>query len=203
MNTLLQVIGIPTLIILYIVGVIIFRRRRAWLLYYLLASVGLTFILVFGSRLTGVADVVEGAVTYSTAVLASFVGFNTRFIGQNSLLVQDSLGWVVLETNIECSAIIETSILAGLIFFYPKIDWSRKTIMFIVGLVVTTIANLMRLLIITGMTATLGRSAVFWGHAVVGRIFFFIVIIILYWYIITKPTINQIAKSIGQYDEGT
>lgn len=196
MNTILAVLGVLALLSLYIAGVIFFKKYRAWLAYYLLGAFGLTLILVFGAQAIGLAGELESLVTWSTAVLASWIGIGSKWLGQSQFMVMDRSGWVVLETNIECSALIESSILAGLIFFYPAFDWRQKLRYFGIGMVVTIAANTLRMLIIAGITATLGRGSVFWGHAVVGRLFFFAVIIALYWFILTRPTVHEIAKMV-------
>lgn len=201
MKTALLILAVLTLIGIYVAGVIFFRKQRAWLAYYLLAAFGLTLILVFGARWIGLAGKLETMVTYTTAVLASLLGIGTRWLGQSYILVKDPLGWVALQTNIECSALIETSILAGLIFFYPAFDWLRKLKYFAIGTIVTTIANIVRMLIITGMTATMGRSAIFLGHAIVGRLFFFAAVIALYWFILTRPTVSEVAKIVSREEK--
>ena len=198
MKTTLVVLGVIALLSIYVAGVVFLRRYRAWLGYYLLGAFGLTLILVFGAQAIGLAGELEALVTHSTAILASWLGIGTKWLGQSQFMVMDRSGWVVLETNIECSALIESSILAGLIFFYPAFDWRQKLRYFSIGLVVTVVANTIRMLIIAGMTATLGRGAVFWGHAIVGRLFFFAVIIALYWFILTRPTVHKVAKTIGE-----
>ncbi|MFZ3062923.1 MAG: hypothetical protein WA148_04145, partial [Actinomycetota bacterium] len=155
-----------------------------------------TLILVFGARWIGLSDRLEALVTYTTYLLSSGIGIKSQFLGQSQIMVADPSGWVVLQTNIECSALIESSILAGLVFFYPAFDVRRKIKYFSIGLVVTMVANALRMLIITSMTAYLGRSSIFWGHAVVGRLFFFVVVITLYWYILTRPTVSEVAKIV-------
>ncbi len=183
-------------ILIYASSILLFRKRRAWLTYYVTAALGLTLIIVFGARLIGLSGKIEGAVTYTTALLAPLVGVNARFLGQNSILVKDALGWIVLETNIECSALIESSILLGLVLYYPGFSKKRKAAAISIGLVVTIIANLIRMLIITWFAASMGRQAIFWGHAVVGRLFFFVAIIILYWYILTRPTVETVGRTV-------
>lgn len=183
-------------IVIYAAGIFVFRKRRAWLTYYVTASLGLTLIIVFGARLIGLSGKIEGIVTYLTAFLSPLVGVNARFLGQNAILVKDALGWIVLETNIECSALIESSILLGLILYYPGFSRKRKAATVLIGLVVTGIANLIRMLIIMWFAASMGRQAIFWGHAVVGRLFFFTAIIALYWYILTRPTVEKVGRAV-------
>ncbi len=182
----------------YLIGVIYFRRRRAWLGYYLFATVGLTLILVFGAQLTGLSDRIEYLVTWLTARASLLLGIQAQFLGQNELMVSDKAGWVILRTTIECSALIETSVLIALVAFYPAFRWTKKAAILSFGLPITWLSNIVRLLIITAVTAFFGRQAVFFGHAVVGRFFFLVVTIALYWYILTMPTVKHIGKSLEQ-----
>lgn len=196
MNTILTIAIVVALLSAYIAGVVVFRKQRAWLTYYLFGAFGLTLILVFGARWIGLSDRLETLVTYTTYLLSSGIGIKSQFLGQSQIMVADPSGWVVLQTNIECSALIESSILAGLVFFYPAFDAARKIKYFSIGMVVTVVANALRMLIITSMTAYFGRGSIFWGHAVVGRLFFFTAVIILYWYILTRPTIVEVGKIV-------
>lgn len=181
---------------IYIIGIVYFRRRRAWLGYYLFASIGLTLIIVFGAQASGFADRIEYMVTWWTANIASWFGINSLFLGQNELMIADKAGWVVLRTTIECSALIETSVLLSLVLFYPAFTLRKKVWLLVAAIPITWITNLMRLLIITAMTAYIGRSAIFFGHAIVGRFFFLVATVALYWYILTMPTIKEVGENL-------
>ncbi len=196
MNTLTMIFVSIAILVVYAIGVIYFRRRRAWLGYYLFAALGLVLIIVFGARMTGLADKIEYGISWMTAWASSFFGMHTQFLGQNELMVADRNGWVTLQTTIECSALIESSVLLGLILFYPAFSAWMKARIITIGLLVTGVANMTRLLIITGMTAAFGRQAVFFGHAIVGRLFFLTVMVVLYWYILTMPTIRQVGLNV-------
>lgn len=190
------VLSVPVLAA-YVFGVGYFRQRRAWLGYYLFASLGLVLIIVFGAQTFGLSNKIEYFVTYVTATVSSWVGIKAQFLGQNEIMVADRNGWVTLQTTIECSALIESAVLIGLILFYPTFTLARKMKLIGIGLIITGVANIMRLLIITSMTAHFGRQAVFLGHAIVGRLFFLAVMITMYWYILTMPTIRDVANNIA------
>ncbi len=196
MSTFATIASWIAVLLAYAFGVFYFRRRHAWLGYYLFASLGLVLIIVFGAMSTGLADKIEYGITWLTASTGSLVGIHTRFIGQNELMVAGRNGWVKLQMTIECSALIESSVLFGLILFYPAFSAWMKASIIAIGLYVTGIANMSRLLIITGMTAIFGRQAVFFGHAIVGRLFFFTVMVVLYWYILTMPTVRQVGRNV-------
>lgn len=182
--------------IVYVSGIVYFRRRRAWLGYYIFAAVGLTLILVFGAQASGLADVIEYQVTWWTTTISSWVGINALFLGQNELMIADDAGWVVLRTTIECSALIETSVLLSLVLFYPAFTIRKKIGLLSIAIPITWVSNLTRLLIITSMTAYFGRSAIFFGHAIVGRFFFLVVTVALYWYILTMPTVREVGRGL-------
>lgn len=196
MSQLSQFFIATILSVIYVAGIVYFRRRRAWLGYYLFAAIGLTLILVFGAQASGLANKIEYLVTWCTANISTWFGINALFLGQNELMIADKAGWVVLRTTIECSALIETSVLLSLILFYPAFTIRKKIGLLAIGIPVTWISNLMRLLIITGMTAFFGRQAIFFGHAIVGRFFFLVVTIGLYWFLLTMPTVREVGRGL-------
>jgi exosortase family protein XrtG len=181
---------------LYAAGIFYFRRRRAWLGYYLFAALGLVLIVVFGAQALGLAGWFEYITTWTTVKAANLIGISSQFLGRSDFMVADKNGWVALQTTIECSALIESSVLTGLILFYPAFTKRRKLMILVVGLPITWIANIVRLLIITWMVSFYGRAAVFIGHAIVGRMFFLIVMIALFWYVLTMPTIREVARNV-------
>jgi exosortase/archaeosortase family protein len=63
--------------------------------------------------------------------------------------------------------------------------------------VLATLAlNLVRLGIIALMVTTLGKPAVPWAHAVVGRLVFFAGILFLYWRLLTLPTLSIVRREL-------
>lgn len=196
MNLLLAIAGWTTIIMAYAAGIYYFRRRRAWLGYYLFAALGLVLIIVFGAQVIGLASRSEYITTWTTVKAANLLGITSQFLGRSEFMVADKNGWVTLQTTIECSALIESSVLIGLIIFYPAFKVAKKLLILAIGLPVTWIANIMRLLIITWMVSFYGRSAIFLGHAVVGRLFFLIIMVAMYWFILTMPTIREVASNV-------
>lgn len=188
---------------IYAAGIFYFRRRRAWLGYYLFAALGLVLIIVFGAQAIGMAGRFEYLTTWSTVRAANLLGINSQFLGASEFMVADKMGWVTLQTTIECSALIESSVLIGLILYYPAFSKMRKTMTLAIGLPITWFANISRLLIITWMVSFYGRSAVFIGHAIVGRLFFLIIMVTIFWYILTKPTIREVASNIEAAEAGS
>jgi hypothetical protein len=46
------------------------------------------------------------------------------------------------------------------------------------------------------MVMTLGKPAVPWAHAVVGRLVFFVGIVIVYWRMLTLPTLRVVRRDL-------
>lgn len=183
---------------IYTIGVWLFRKHKAWLSYYLLGAFGLTLILVFGVRSLGLEKYWEYAHLYQTFRLSSWLGIKSRLLSGDTIAVTDPVGWVTLKIGIECSGILEIGVLTGLIAFYPTFTLKRKAYLLGIGLAATIVANILRILIIVMITHYCGRGAIFVSHAVVGRLFFFAAMITLFWYIITRPTVNEVGRMVSQ-----
>jgi exosortase family protein XrtG len=94
---------------------------------------------------------------------------------------------------VECSAILEMSAFAGLIGFYPGFNGVRKAITIVVGLVLTYLLNIARILLIVAIINMGGTSWVFSAHAIFGRVLFFAGVIAIFWYLVTRPTIRIVS----------
>lgn len=186
------------LLTLYVAIVVFLRKQRAWLTYYLFGALGLTLILVFGMRSSGLELYWEKMHLYQTVLFSNLLGIKAKFLGNSTFLIPDKTGWILLQIGIECSAILESSVLAGLILFYPSFETKEKLKLISIGLIVTVLTNILRIQIIVNMIHYFGRDSVFIAHAVVGRLFFFTCIIILYWYILTRPTLDKIHQTINE-----
>ena len=186
------------LLILYVAIVVFLKKQRAWLTYYLFGALGLTLILVFGMRSSGLELYWEKIHLYQTVLFSNLLGIKSKILGNSTLLVPDKTGWILLQIGIECSAILESSVLLGLVLFYPSFEIKRKLKLISIGLIATVLANIMRIQIIVNIIHYFGRNTVFVAHAIVGRLFYFTCVIILYWYILTQPTLDKIHQTINE-----
>ncbi|NJL94578.1 MAG: exosortase/archaeosortase family protein [Anaerolineae bacterium] len=108
----------------------------------------------------------------------------------------DTQGWVGLNITLECSTLIELSIFAGLLLFYPKLTLKQRAWAFAVGLLVTYVLNLGRIVLIVGMILALGREAIPLAHNLVARLLYFVGILFIYWFLLTRPTLFAIRRTI-------
>jgi len=84
----------------------------------------------------------------------------------------------------------------ALLLFYPSYNWKTKLKYATIGTVATFAANIIRILSIVFIVAVFGKTSVYLAHAIIGKLIFFALIVILYWYLLTKPTMNTVRKNI-------
>jgi len=178
----------------YVALVSIFWAKRIWLLYYLVGAFGFTLIVVVAALNLGVERHVERAVMVTLQMFLSPFDVRIRMFSDNALLVPDPTGWSILTVSIECSALIETSVVTGLILFYPGFSRARKVSSVIVGGIATYLSNILRLVLIVFLVYVFGKSSTFLAHAYIGRFFFFTTVVVIYWYLFTRPTLSFISS---------
>ena len=183
-------------ILAYILAVVFLKRYRKWLLYYLVATFGFTLIVVFGGRYLGLEKELESIEVFLVQKVSHLLGLNAKPVENSVLEVISSQGISLLRVNIECSALIEMAVLAGLVLFYPAFRIRRRVLTLIFGLIFTFFVNIIRIEIIALMLHFSGMEALFWAHAVVARLFFFLTVIFFYWFLLTKPSLRESAKIV-------
>jgi exosortase family protein XrtG len=183
-------------IIVYILLVWLLRSRRLWLPYYALAVFGLTFLIVVAAQTFKTDTLLSASEMRHTHFVSGFLKIPTKVIKTDSIMIADADGWSILSIGIECSAILELSIFFGLIIFYPAFNWLKKSVILIIGLIGTYVINIIRILVIVGMVHLLGKETIFIAHAVVGRLLFFAAVIVLYWFLLTRPTLDFVAREV-------
>lgn len=183
-------------VLIYLFLVVFFRHCKQWLPYYMVGAFGLTLILVLSAQYFGIEKLLIIAHLYSVSILANLFEVPTKIFSPTCLMVTDPTGFSLLEVTIECSAILEFSVLVGLVMFYPGLTFKKKLGETLFGLSAIYVINIIRLMIIVTMVYALGEGIAFIAHAVIGRLFFFISIIALFWYIITRPTLRAVEKDV-------
>ena len=178
--------------------VLVFRRHRQWLFYYLAGAFGMTIQLVFLAEYFGLDQLLVNVASFHVNLISKnifHIPMELMSNGRFQLMLTNG-GSSILKLGIECSAILESSIILSLILFYPLFNSSQKILRAIFGLVVTYVINILRLMIIVLMAYKFGPDYIFLAHAGVARVFFFIFELLLYWYIMTKPSVKSVGDSI-------
>ena len=194
-----------TLILAWALAVFFFRANRVWLPYYLLGSVGLAFIVIFVGRATPVQGFMETGVALATFGVANAIGIPARIFENdaNSLmifvigqLVGNDQGWTMVRITIECSSLLETGVIGGMVGFYPGWTIRRRIGLVLLGTAATYLANIVRMTVIIGTLHLFGKDSLFVAHTIVGRAVFFVLIIAIFWYIITLPTMRSVFSKL-------
>ena len=195
------------LVLLWGLAVMFFRANRIWLLYYLTGSIGLAFIIIFVGRATPLQGLMETGVAASTFLMTNLMGIPARIfeadtsslmifvVGQ---LVGHDNGWTMVRVTIECSSLLETGIISGMVGFYPAWSVRKRLVLVALGVFAAFVANIIRLAVIIWTLHFFGKDSLFIAHTVVGRAVFFVLIIAIFWYMITLPTMRVVAKKLQQ-----
>ncbi len=188
----------------WLTAVLFFRLNRVWLLYYLVGSIGLALGIIFiGQSLIPIEPLLEQYVAYAVHLVSSVVGVKTRiFTGAPGLLmvlvIAQDVGWTAVQVTIECSGLLESAVLIGMLAFYPGWPLRQKILLCAVGLAFTQLANVARLMFIIGTLHWFGKDSLFMAHTIVGRAVFFVAVVAIYWYVFTLPTLRTVHdKLIG------
>ncbi len=190
------------LVLLWLAGVLFFHSQRIWLLYYVLGAIGLALILVYvGQHFVPRVIGFEALTAYGAHYSANALGIPTRIFqaAPDTVLVMviaQEIGWTALQVGVECSGLLETAILVGLLAFYPGWTVRRRLALIACGVVATYVANIGRMLIIIVIMHSMGKDWLLVAHTLVGKFVFFLFIVIIYWFLLTRPTITHLGKQL-------
>ena len=200
MNVILVSLGA----ILWLAAVIFLRHYRIWILYYLLGTVGLAYLLVaLVVKLLNAELLVAHSVALAVHDTLNVLNIPTE-IFQNApgvllvLVITQSVGWTVLQIGVESSGTLEMCVLVSLVAFYPLWTWKRKLSLAVIGVAFTWLANVARMLVIALMLHFFGKGVLVLAHTFIGKAFFFITIIVIYWFLVTISSLTEIRKKIDK-----
>jgi exosortase family protein XrtG len=190
--------------VFWLLGVIFFSRFRVWILYYLVGTVGLAYILVvLFTRVFNFELVVAHSIALVVHDILNFVAIPTEIFQHAPgvllvLVVTQKVGWTVLQIGVESSGMLEISVLVSLVAFYPLWSWRKKVVLAVIGGAFTWLANVARMLIIALMLHFLGKEVLVLAHTFIGKAFFFIITIVIYWFLVTNNSLAEIKKKVSQ-----
>jgi exosortase family protein XrtG len=181
---------------IYLIGLLALRRMRFGLIGYVWGAFGLAALFILASQI-GQWNLPLGSLEANIVVaLANALGMHLAFLDPASLIVPDPTGWSIMRIGVECSTLIEAAVFGGLMMFYPRFPPGERLVRLTAGLGATFLINLARLSVIVGMVTTMGKPAVPWAHAVVGRLVFFIGVVTVYWRMMTLPTLRMVRRDL-------
>lgn len=194
---------LPTVVV-WAVAVRFFWKAGAWLPYFVAGAAGSAFIVVVAMR-----DVIPGE-DWLRVATAQAVHYGALLLGVQTTLANAEAGdlmvvgvphhneWTLLSIGIECSGLLELATLFGLGAFFPALSWRGRLAVLGAALVLTFLANIVRMLVIVLAVAYAGQSTLEIAHVVLGRAVFFALAIGIYWFAITKPTLRTVAARLKE-----
>jgi len=108
----------------YLAGLLVLRKARKGLIAYLWGAFGFAAILIFAGQLGSWNEPLGTLQVWLLVLLSGLVGGPLQMVPGGGLVVPDPTGWSILQVGIECSALIESAIFAGLMLFYPRLPAS-------------------------------------------------------------------------------
>ncbi len=187
----------------WLMAVLFFRANRIWLPYYVIGAVGLALGIIFIGRATFIEAGLQQAVAAGVHAVSGLTPVPTRVFQSAPgaimvLVVDQSVGWTMLQITVESSGLLETGVISGMLMFYPGWSLRRRTGYAVIAILATYVANIIRLMVIIVVIHYGGKDTLLVSHTILGRAVFFIGVIIIYWYLLSRPTLRTIR---GKLDE--
>ena len=175
------------------------HKNRIWIFYYIWTAVGLTIISILLLR----RSTVEYAIEQWTGLLLHYtlgwIGIHTAVFDKSPgtvlVLLAIEKSWTCIDIDIECSGLLESCVLVGLLWFFPISSTPQKVRQTIAGLLALFFINLVRLYTIVAIINIYGRNAMYIAHTLIGRLVFFFLAVIVYWYLFTRPSLRQARRN--------
>lgn len=175
-----------------------------WVLYrekmtafrFLTGSIGF-FVLVFTMLRQYLVWICINSLEWILGIIGSFLPFYTLYKQYNVLFINHEKAAISLFIDYECCGFIEILVVVSVVMFFPLFNMKKKIIYSVIGVAYTTLANVIRLVLICWFIYIYGNNAYYVAHSVLGRIIFYIFTLLFYFYIISW---NQIKKQrVGRF----
>ncbi len=194
---------VATLSTIWLLAVLFFRLNRIWLPYYIVGSVGLAFLLIYIGRNTPIEPWLQTAVAQGVHAVSQVLQIPTNTFDAAPgalmvLVVSQDIGWTMLQVTVESSGLLESGVILGMLAFYPAWSAHKRASYIVLALLLTYVANIIRLLVIVATLHLLGKDSLLISHTIIGRAVFFIGVIAIYWFLLTRPTLGEVRKKLDE-----
>ncbi len=183
--------------------VLFFRLNRIWLPYYIIGSVGLAFVIIFVGRVTWIEPTLQSGVAAGVHAVSLVVGLETEIFKSAPgailvLVVDQDIGWTMLQVTVESSGLLESGVVAGMLLFYPGWSLRKRLVFTLIALLLTYAANVIRLMVIVATLHFVGKDSLLIAHTIIGRAVFFAAVVAIYWYLMTRPTLRTVRAKLDK-----
>jgi exosortase family protein XrtG len=137
------------------------------------------------------------AVTAVSGIPGKLLGYYEVFPQYSLIFISRNNTFISFYIDYECSGLVEILAFTALLWFFPVYDTAEKAIISIVGIAWIFTANVIRILIISGIICYFGDHVFYFAHTVFGRIVFYGFSVVMYFYVFTKS--HVVRQKVGQF----
>lgn len=189
-------------VLIWLIVAVFLRYHRIWIFYYIWTAVGFTIMAILIIRTSWFEYAIEQITGLILHYSLALIGIKTYIFDKapGTVLVLLALenSWTCIDIDIECSGLLESCVLMGLLVFYPGILLLKKIWYVFIGLTSLFVVNLIRLYTVILTLNFGGRDTMYIAHTLVGRLVFFLLVIIVYWYVFTRPSLNTVRRNVDR-----
>lgn len=183
-------------LIVWIYFLWVLYREKMTAFRFLVGSIGF-FVLVFTMLRYYLVEACINVLEFMLGLLEHIVPFYSLYPQYNVLFINHDNAAISLFIDYECCGFIEILVVVSVILFFPLFNYKKKAIYSVIGVIYTTLANLIRLILITAFIYKYGNNAYYVAHSWLGRIIFYVFTLFFYFYVISW---NQIKKQrVGRF----
>lgn len=182
---------------LYLLNVLNRAKLNFW--RYLCGSMGLFVILLMTLKDILIVPMAQ-CVAAMAGVIGNITGTFTPYLKYGIIFIDNVMGSMTLQIDLECSGIIEIMAFISLLVFFRVYTIYERIIVGVLGTAFIMVCNALRITLICEAVHFFGNGAYYVSHTFVGRIFFYVLTVILYFYVFTKPHIIQM--KVGNFSYG-
>ncbi len=185
------------LLVIWIYLLSVLKRTKLTAFHFMVGSGGMfTFIFVAFKKVLTIAC--AQVLMFILEQLSNIFTFYTVYSKYYMLFINNKNADISMLIDYECCGIIEILVVISIVSFFPLFSLKEKIWYSFIGYVYTTLANAIRLLVISYIIYLNGNNSYYIAHSFVGRVVFYILTIMLYFYIISR---NQIrSQKVGNFD---
>ena len=192
------VIGVVLIVIwLYLLWTLNRSKLQFW--HFLVGSMGLFIILMVFVRPV-MTEPLAKAIVAMAGLFGESTDTFTPYFRYGILFVNASQGAITLQIDFECSGIIEIMAFLSLLAFFRVYRIRERVVVGILGTLYITVANALRIIVISEMIYYFGLDVYYIAHTIIGRFVFYALSILLYFYVFTKPQI--VRMRLGKFTYG-
>ena len=177
-------------ILLWVYILFVLKRGKLDFWYFITGSVGMfVFYMILLQPVLTVP--LQKAVAAVSGIIGESTGMFESYFEQGILFVESDTGAISMYIDYECSGIIEIGAYLSLLVFFGVYSFPEKIVLSVLGSLGVFCANILRIVVISGMIHVCGSDIYFIAHTIVGRIVFYGFTIILYFYVFTRGQIKR------------